>query len=97
MSKMKRLVVVVKGVGRFPMDMARYDRLVPESSEDAHAIEESLGGGWAGGKMNPREISLVGWIHGSDGGPSSVTKDRWESFGWKVVSVKLEGKEQKLY
>ena len=89
MAKLKQLVVKVRGLGAPPMDMLRYDRLTPYSGEDA-------------GKMTSQshdvgEVTLLGWIHGTDGGPSQVTTARWESFCWHVTSISIDGKPQPVY
>ncbi len=61
----------VEGMGDFPWDMLRYDRVWPLSRPEPHRTDNND----AWGKL--RMISLVG--HG-------CTPDRWSSFGWAVLN-----------
>lgn len=57
----------------FPIDMLRYDSAWPEQSIDAGMIERLfLARGSEAGSVN-----LLG--------QHMPTRERWESFGWKVV------------
>ena len=87
MAKLNRLEVKVRGSGRFPLDMLRYDRLAPESEEDSALICKS----WGEYSPEPFTVSLVGWQCKGDSFPSSVTVGRWNSFSWSVIEVKREG------
>jgi hypothetical protein len=68
---------VVKGRGRFPVDMLRYDACWPASSEDATKITRLI----SDPEDTENEIALTvapGY------GPPTVA--RWNSFGWAVAS-----------
>lgn len=68
---------VVEGYGIFPLDMLRYDCCFPVESEDANAV--------AGEPDAPtRRVAVQRWCDIADG---RWTNGRWESFGWKIVSV----------
>ena len=62
---------VVKGAGRFPVDMLRYDTCYPHQPEDAAAILDK----------EMRKVELVTLMNGEP------TRARWESFGWMVTVV----------
>lgn len=96
--KLKQVVIVVSGKTRFPLDMLRYDRLTFESEEDANVVQRSLCD-VSLPEIAAKDLSvgLVGWLHGNEGYPSSVTADRWKSFGWKIESVEIDGKAQRVY
>lgn len=69
---MARTYITVRGVGRFPLDMLRYDGCSPRNTEDAIDLCRRDDG------YDTAEIQLI--CH------DSVTSGRWASFGWKVVS-----------
>jgi hypothetical protein len=64
----------VRGAGRFPFDMLRYDAVYPCSSPDAVSLGREL---HDPDYDQPREIHLRG---------AACTRERWQSFGWGVVS-----------
>jgi hypothetical protein len=68
--------VVVEGSGPFPIDMLRYDGAYPAREEDAARIHSSF-------DRFARERQKVTIVI-PDGRP---TEGRWDSFGWRVVSV----------
>ena len=68
------LAFTVKGRGRFPVDMLRYDRACPQTSADSRKIEDSV----RNRGYNGYTITLVTER-------KSVTVDRWASFGWSVT------------
>lgn len=60
----------VKGVGRFPLDMLRYDSCWPASEEDAGRIGDTFDG------VGKKVIELAGI--------NKPATDRWNSFLWDV-------------
>lgn len=62
----------VKGSGKFPLDMLRYDTCVPMSSGDV-ALMEGRG---------ERVIHLTRFSANPEAMP---TAERWASFGWTVT------------
>jgi hypothetical protein len=72
---------VVKGIGRFPIDMLRYDSAYPRTSEDATKIENSLTG-----DLRKWEISLCSESQ------FAPCVDRWKSFLTKVIEI--NGRDQ---
>lgn len=69
---------IVKGTGRFPIDMLRYDGAFPASSSDAVLIASAVKGGARRG--NEFKITLISKSH-------APTSARWQSFGWFVENV----------
>lgn len=71
------ITFTVEGKGPFPIDMLRYDGVVPSSETDSARIERSL----TGEGSSHKSISLTKpngysyWI---------PTGNRWKSFGWTV-------------
>lgn len=63
----------VEGTGTFPLDMLRYDLSWPATSADAGEAQGPT-------FRRPRRIRL------KSASPFAPTPERWESFGWKVVS-----------
>lgn len=73
-----RTEFVVRGDGRFPFDMLRYDHCHPVTGDDALNVGTT--------ERDTRSVKLA-TIHGQkDTGP---TRARWHSFGWAVVDVGL--------
>lgn len=70
-------VVRVRGARSFPIDMLRYDGLIPDSSADSAKIEATFTPGSRGEAVEVRLLALDG-THGA-------TVGRWESFGWHVL------------
>lgn len=71
---MAAITFTVEGAGEFPIDMLRYDYCWPKQSKDSTAINASF-------QRQPhvrRQVTLA-----TNG---YVTTERWESFGWKVVT-----------
>lgn len=69
---MKYYSFMVEGRGAFPVDMLRYDRCHPRSSEDAANL---LG-------TDKRIVELIKFVENKDQVP---TEGRWNSFGWNVL------------
>lgn len=78
MPKVQDYVVVVEGLGSFPIDMLRYDRLVPRTEADSGLIE-------ARGTA-PRRVELLAIARDRFWGP---TGPRWGSFLWRVIEVRV--------
>lgn len=71
----------VRGFGRFPVDMLRYDYAYPASGEDASKIDESFPSiGERFGAQGPQEIRLTTTTKGP-------TVERWLSFGWNIIEI----------
>jgi len=64
--------IIVEGAGQFPFDMLRYDSCFPKGEEDAAAMESH--------RRERRRVTLCS--------PSVPTKDRWDSFMWRVIEYK---------
>ena len=77
---MKMITFTVKGRGRFPIDMLRYDGAYPTFGSDAGAIDGSLDDRFES-YMKPWTVELTGW------GLGAPTVARWESFGCKVTHI----------
>lgn len=72
---------VVKGFGRFPIDMLRYDSAYPRTGDDASKIESAVTG-----ELRKWEISLCSESR------HAPTVDRWSSFLATVTEI--DGKDQ---
>lgn len=70
----------VRGVGRIPMDMLRYDSSFPHTELDASRAEDPPDVG-AGGEIILAHVGHRGWL---------PTAERWSSFGWNVVDRIIE-------
>jgi hypothetical protein len=62
----------VRGAGRFPYDMLRYDACWPATQDDVSAMQLEIMHG-------DRSVTL------STQAKSAPTIGRWESFGWRVI------------
>lgn len=82
--KLSFVVVKVRGSGQFPIDMLRHDNLTPYSEDDSYSIISEAGA--------YRTITLQGWYHGKGTGPSRIDVARWQSFGWWVYEIAIDGK-----
>ena len=67
--KMIRYAVI--GMGRFPIDMLRYDGVYPMREQDSNTLED-----WR--RMNVRTVVVEG---------RSCTIARWGSFGWSISPI----------
>ena len=76
-EQLQRTKFTVRGGGPFPIDMLRYDGCHPASESDSARIENSDGRG-------QRDVTLVGH---TDPDRTYPSRERWESFTWKVVKV----------
>lgn len=65
----------VRGSGRFPIDMLRYDTCWPATQVDVRKVESNVS--HASFSRDVLEVVLVG--------TSKPTHRRWESFGWEVL------------
>lgn len=63
----------VTGLGKFPLDMLRYDKAWPACCEDSNRM------GWEDGKA--RSVQLYSYQ------PPEI--DRWASFNWAVTDTKM--------
>lgn len=80
---MKKLwfVVVVRapGSGPFPIDMLRFDSLVPNTVKDSNVISASFGRfPTLGDRVELRGSGSASW---------EPAVERWEKFGWRVARV----------
>jgi hypothetical protein len=83
----KKVRFTVKGNGEFPQDMLRYDNCVAATPEDEAKIDWSYEdefpeGGEHG--LYRREVNLIATFAHKWQEP---TKDRWESFDWKIARI----------
>lgn len=69
--------IVVTGRGEIPLDMLRFDRCSPASSDDVSAI--------LNGRADHRIAVEIRLYRFSPDG-SKATVARWHSFGWDVIS-----------
>lgn len=70
---------IVKGNLPFPLDMLRYDSCWPKDSRDALDIQRSF---------DPMQGEIRVELECACANPHGApTIGRWESFGWKVVSM----------
>ena len=70
----------VRGIGRLPIDMLRYDQSFPNTEFDASRAENPPEVG-AGEEIELAHIGHRGWM---------PTEGRWSSFGWNVVQPIIE-------
>ena len=75
----------VKGLGRIPMDMLRYDRATPLTQKDASECENPSYDEQAD-RSGDVSIRLVRFTEHKDDHP---TVGRWKSFGWEVSDIKF--------
>lgn len=68
--------LVVRGAGRFPVDMLRHDSCTPWNETDSYRVGTEDDHGRA-----PREVTLRRFSRGGQ----EATVGRWESFGWLIV------------
>ena len=80
MTFKRKSVYIVKGRGRFPMDMLRYDMAHPMREGDARIIFLSCRG-YAEDAQEVWEVMLESY--------HTPTRDRWSSFGWSVTYHEL--------
>lgn len=74
---MYRVDFAVKGKGRFPTDMLRYDTCFPTGSQDVAAIDPD--------ERHERIIHLCAFKTTAVDARRALTPRRWESFGWDVI------------
>lgn len=74
-----RHVVVVTGLGQFPVDMLRYDCCFPATESDSELIEGSAGTVMLG--KRPVLIKKTSRFKSVD---RAFSLERWRSFGWEV-------------
>lgn len=91
----------VKGDGRFPFDMLRYDSCFPVGPRDVDALLCILTKHFAIADIcasmdirpeqmfqrltNTRNVTLATYHHTK--GETCITPARWKSFGWEVVCI----------
>lgn len=78
MARQRRAHFSVRGQGRFPIDMLRYDGCFPFQSSDSGVIEASL--------REPVSAEVRTVRLESESVP---TAGLWASFGWRVVQEGL--------
>lgn len=77
-DKFKSVKFIVEGGGSFPIDMLRYDSACPDTGEDAAKLARHHVPALA--RVTLRRFFPVGCSEMPE-------VERWESFGWRVVSV----------
>ena len=75
MAKQVEWTYEVKGYGKFPIDMLRYDRAWPAREDDSILISQQMVA------RVDREVTI------SIRGLKAPTTDRWRSFGWSVRAI----------
>ncbi len=70
------IVFTVRGVGRFPIDMLRYDSCWPTTAVDGSHLEATFDR--RRGERKEIELTTIS-IHGP-------TIARWKSFMWRVIT-----------
>lgn len=76
--------LTVRGSGPFPFDMLRRDGCYPRQTPDADALGACALG------CDPLELRTVTLVHVSAQAFWMPTRERWESFGWRVVGWESE-------
>lgn len=84
---MKKYYYIVKvrsrmKCGCFPIDMLRYDGLIPYSSKDSQAIENSIQNH---DNVDENDKPITIWLTRHAGRGWRSTTARWDSFSWIVV------------
>lgn len=78
--KLIKISFTVSGTGRFPIDMLRYDGVVPSSETDSARIERSIDG--TGSDLKTISVTKPdGYKYWT---PNAA---RWKSFGWDIVQT----------
>lgn len=77
----------VAGSGDFPIDMLRYDRCWPASSDDAG----NIAGGAYSEPRGQRTVTLA--CQPGDNWRSMPTHGRWSSFGWTTGGLRESERE----
>jgi hypothetical protein len=85
MASYRQYIVSFRVEGRypFPIDMLRYDRCWPASSDDAARIDYSRLPG-------NREVYIIKLYMAADHAGAVPTAARWSSFGWTVLAEHTE-------
>ena len=78
MAKTYTVRFTVRGSGKFPADMLRYDACYPATEGDARAIYTAE---W---DTAPYDVTVEAVREGKDQ-RTRHTPERWKSFGWEVV------------
>lgn len=78
-AKHSRFEYEVRGRGRFPIDMLRYDGAYPTGQRDAARIESTYPRFTEDALTEPVTVMLTS--------TRMPTNGRWASFGWRVLSV----------
>lgn len=90
-TKAKECTFVVIGTGTFPRDMLRYDNARAATPADQKIIdaeyEDESGPLWEPGSRfggSRLKVNRVTLVTANDSAP---TRDRWQSFMWRVVAA----------
>ncbi len=78
MAKLMREEFEVEGSFSFPVDMLRYDACFPADEQQSARILDTF--------HAPRERIKVRLARYARADMASITPERWESFGWRVVA-----------
>lgn len=84
MAKVTEHRFTVRGGGAFPLDMLRYNSCWPARGVDVVALHRGMGQPHRA--TAAREVTLEG--------VDVPTNDRWESFGWTVISHEIVRRER---
>jgi len=74
-------IFTVEGHGHFPLDMLRYDACYPQTGEDVEKMSYNS----EEGVRQRRRVHLVHRTIPDERNGAFPTRDRWMSFGWRVV------------
>ncbi|MCY4506533.1 MAG: hypothetical protein OXG35_06185 [Acidobacteria bacterium] len=74
----KAVTFTVRGDTAFPSDMLRYDRCHPRTHDDVSAMMTT----------GTRTVNLRRYYQ--PGGRDEPTRERWESFGWRVLEGSIK-------
>lgn len=77
---MKTFRFTVRGQGKFPFDMLRYDSCWPDTSDDAMKLDFD-----PQNRFMTRDVTLLSM--------SQPTSARWSSFMWSVKSCACNGRK----
>jgi hypothetical protein len=84
---MKRTIISVTGMSKFPLDMLRHDHCWPRRASDGAFIQEQIIDPEAFNKKRPNWSERGVQLYVEAG--HEVTVARWNSFGWSVDVVQF--------
>ena len=76
MARYKHEAKITVKMGRFPLDMLRYDACYPDTQQDSAAMEHYPG--------NPQDVKNIKVCKITDSKTDGFTSARWKSFGCEI-------------